>query len=67
MVQAYEQYEKLVSILGSPANTKPLPHYAWSDDLEDGDIGKKVYDSDNNLMMMMMKTYFCFNPLRSYV
>ena len=44
----YEHYDKLVSIRGGSADTKPLPYGIRSDDFEDGNTNKKVYDSDDN-------------------
>ena len=37
-----------MSIWGGSANTEPLPYGVRSDDFEDGNTSKKVYDSDDN-------------------
>ena len=44
----YEHCDKLVSIWYGFGNTEPLPYGVQSDDFEDGNTSKKVYDSDDN-------------------
>ena len=44
----YEHYDKLVSIWYSFGNTEPLSYGVQSDDFEDSNTSKKVYDIDDN-------------------
>ena len=46
--KVYGHYDKLVSIWGGSANAKPLPYGVRSDDFDDGNTSKKIYDSDDN-------------------
>ena len=48
IVYEHYAYDKLVSIWGGSANTEPLPYGVRSDDFEEGNTNKKVYDSDDN-------------------